>query len=136
MRKEFTRSQRVAQEIRKEIAIILQRKIKDPRIDMATISGVKISRDLVYANIYITFLSALLRKKDPYLVINGIKILQDASSYIRMLLSKSIRFRVVPELTFIYDSSLLEGIHMSNLVTNVIKNDATRRCAWNKNREV
>ncbi len=48
MAKEFSRAQRVAQEMQKEIAIILQREIKDPRIGMATVSGVELSRDLAY----------------------------------------------------------------------------------------
>jgi len=40
-----------------------------------------------------------------------------------------MRLRVVPELTFAYDNSLVEGMRMSNLVTNVVKNDAERRSA-------
>ncbi|MCX2959840.1 MAG: 30S ribosome-binding factor RbfA, partial [Serratia symbiotica] len=58
-----------------------------------------------------------------------IKALQDAAGYIRTLLGKAMRLRVVPELTFVYDNSLVEGMRMSNLVTNVVKNDAERRCA-------
>ncbi|MNJ74683.1 Ribosome-binding factor A [compost metagenome] len=60
---------------------------------------------------------------------NGIKALQDASGYIRTLLGKAMRLRVVPELTFSYDNSLVEGMRMSNLVTNVVKSDAERRNA-------
>lgn len=45
MAKEFSRGQRVAQEMQKEIAIILQREVKDPRVGMATVSGVEVSRD-------------------------------------------------------------------------------------------
>ena len=46
MARDFSRAQRVSQEMQKEIAIILQREVKDPRIGMATVSGVEISRDL------------------------------------------------------------------------------------------
>ncbi|TNH22747.1 30S ribosome-binding factor RbfA, partial [Testudinibacter sp. TR-2022] len=56
MAREFSRSQRVAQEIKKEIAIILQREVKDPRIGMVTVSDVELSRDLVYAKVFVTFL--------------------------------------------------------------------------------
>ncbi|MGL4212272.1 MAG: 30S ribosome-binding factor RbfA, partial [Morganella morganii] len=49
MAREFSRTQRVSQEIQKEIAIILQREIKDPRVGMATVSGVDLSRDMAYA---------------------------------------------------------------------------------------
>ena len=51
MAREFKRSDRVAQEIQKEIAVILQREVKDPRIGMVTVSDVEVSSDLSYAKI-------------------------------------------------------------------------------------
>ena len=124
MAKEFGRPQRVAQEMQKEIAIILQREIKDPRLGMmTTVSGVEVSRDLAYAKVFVTFLN----DKDEQSVKEGIKVLQDASGYIRSLLGKAMRLRIVPELTFFYDNSLVEGMRMSNLVSNVIRNDDERR---------
>ncbi|WP_435952031.1 30S ribosome-binding factor RbfA [Dryocola sp. BD626] len=124
MAKEFGRPQRVSQELQKEIAIILQREIKDPRLGMmTTVSGVEVSRDLAYAKVFVTFLN----DKDEAAVKEGIKVLQDASGYIRSLLGKAMRLRIVPELTFFYDNSLVEGMRMSNLVSNVIRNDDERR---------
>ena len=58
---------------------------------------------------------------------NGIKALQEASGFIRSLLGKAMRLRIVPELTFFYDNSLVEGMRMSNLVTSVVKHDEERR---------
>ena len=127
MAKEFSRSQRVSQEMQKEIALILQREIKDPRVGMATVSGIELSRDLAYAKVFVTLLNVLTDNADPDTVKNGIKALQDASGYIRTLLGKAMRLRIVPELTFAYDNSLIEGMRMSNLVTNVIKNDVERQ---------
>ncbi|KAG1716439.1 hypothetical protein ID866_714 [Astraeus odoratus] len=112
MAKEFGRPQRVAQEMQKEIALILQREIKDPRIGMmTTVSGVEMSRDLAYAKVFVTFLN----DQDEAAVKNGIKALQEASGFIRSLLGKAMRLRIVPELTFFYDNSLVEGMRMSNL---------------------
>ncbi|MFI0489539.1 MAG: 30S ribosome-binding factor RbfA [Yersinia sp. (in: enterobacteria)] len=127
MAKEFSRSQRVSQEMQKEIALILQREIKDPRVGMATVSGIELSRDLAYAKVFVTFLNVLTDNAEPDTVKNGIKALQDASGYIRTLLGKAMRLRIVPELTFAYDNSLIEGMRMSNLVTNVIKSDVERQ---------
>ncbi|MFZ4833914.1 30S ribosome-binding factor RbfA [Rouxiella sp. Mn2063] len=136
MAKEFSRTQRVSQEMQKEIAIILQREVKDPRVGMATVSGVEVSRDLAYAKVFVTFLDVLSSEpQDPDRVKNGIKALQDASGFIRTLIGKAMRLRVVPELTFAYDNSLVEGMRMSNLVTNVVKNDAERRSAAGDNEE-
>ncbi|MDU3077206.1 MAG: 30S ribosome-binding factor RbfA, partial [Mixta calida] len=124
MAKEFGRPQRVAQELQKELAMIIQREIKDPRVGMmVTVSGVEVSRDLAYAKVFVTFLN----DEDANSIKAGVKALQDASGYIRSLLGKAMRLRIVPELTFFYDNSLVEGMRMSNLVTNVVKNDAERR---------
>lgn len=124
MAREFSRTQRVSQEMQKEIAIILQREIKDPRLGMmVTVSGVELSRDLAYAKVFVTFLN----DKDPEEVKQGLKALHDASGYIRSLLGKAMRLRIIPELTFQYDNSLVEGMRMSNLVSNVIKEDEARR---------
>ncbi|ARJ41429.1 ribosome-binding factor A [Pantoea alhagi] len=124
MAKEFGRPQRVAQELQKEIAMIIQREIKDPRVGMmVTVSGVEVSRDLAYAKVFVTFLN----DDNADAIKGGIKALQDASGYIRSLLGKAMRLRIVPELTFFYDNSLVEGMRMSNLVTNVVKKDVQRR---------
>ncbi|OIV47876.1 ribosome-binding factor A [Sodalis sp. TME1] len=123
MAKEYSRTQRVAQEMQKEIAIILQREIKDPRVGMATVSGVEVSRDLAYAKVFVTFLN----DNTPEQVKTGVRALQDAAGFIRSLLGKAMRLRVVPELTFAYDNSLVEGMRMSNLVSQVVQNDRLRR---------
>ena len=127
MAREFSRSQRVAQEMQKEIAIILQREIKDPRIGMATVSGVELSRDLAYGKVFVTFFSISNDKNESEMVKEGITALNEASGFIRSLLGKAMRLRIIPELTFEYDSSLVDGMRMSNLVSNVIRDDEERR---------
>ncbi|WP_249962626.1 30S ribosome-binding factor RbfA [Histophilus somni] len=122
MAREFKRSDRVAQEIRKEVAVILQREVKDPRIGMVTVSDVEISSDLAYAKIFVTFLF----DQDENVIEQGMKGLEKASPYIRSLLGKVMRLRIVPELRFIYDQSLVDGMRMSNLVTNVVREDEKR----------
>ncbi|UQX80913.1 30S ribosome-binding factor RbfA [Mannheimia haemolytica] len=119
MSREFKRSDRVAQELQKEVAVILQREVKDPRIGMVTVSDVEVSRDLAYAKIFVTFLF----DNDAEAIKQGMQGLEKASPYIRTLLGKAMSLRIVPELRFIYDESLVEGMRMSNLVSSVIKND-------------
>lgn len=122
MAREFSRADRVAQELQKEIAIILQREVKDPRIGMVTVSDVEISRDLAYAKVFVTFLF----DSDESAVERGLEGLNKASGYIRTLVGKAMRLRIVPELRFVYDQSLVEGMRMSNFVTNVIRKDQER----------
>lgn len=122
MAKEFSRVQRVEQQLQKEIALILQREIKDPRIGMVTVSSVESSRDLAYAKVYVTFFT--LGDQTPEA---GLAALREAAGFIRSLLGKVIRLRVTPELTFVYDQSLTEGMRISNLVTQAVNNDKVNR---------
>lgn len=122
MSREFKRSDRVSQELKKEVAVILQREVKDPRIRMVTVSDVEVSRDLAYAKIFVTFLF----DNDQEAINQGMKGLEKASPYIRSLVGKAMRLRIVPELRFIYDESLVEGMRMSNLVSNVIREDEAK----------
>ncbi|MGL4460508.1 MAG: 30S ribosome-binding factor RbfA [Plesiomonas shigelloides] len=122
MAKEFSRSKRVAQELQKEIAVILQREVKNPQIGMVTVSGVEVSRDLAYAKIFVTFLF-----DDQDAIDSGLKSLRESTGYIRTLVGKAMRLRIVPELRFEYDRSLTEGMRMSNLVSGVIRDDQARQ---------
>ncbi|MDT9587293.1 MAG: 30S ribosome-binding factor RbfA [Candidatus Arsenophonus melophagi] len=135
MAREFNRTQRVNQEIQKAIASILHREIKDPRVKMATVSGVKVSRDLAYAKVFITFLSIKDSKNKTNTVKNCIKVLNgDLAKHIRTWLGKVMHLRVIPELTFFYDNSLVESIRISNLISNVIRDDTKRYHATQDNK--
>ena len=119
MAREFKSIDRVAQEKQKENAGILKREVKDPRIGMVTVSDVDVSSDLAYAKVFVTFLF----DHDEQAIAQGMKGLEKAAPYIRTLLGKAMRLRIVPEIRFIYDQYLVEGMRMSNLVTNVVRED-------------
>ena len=118
MAREFARTDRVAQEIQKEIAMIIQREVKDPRLGMVTVNAVEITRDLAYAKIFVTFFTLEGQNVDV-----SIEVLNEAASYIRTLLAKRINARIMPELRFIYDSSMVEGVRMGNLVDKAVAQD-------------
>ncbi|MGO1246652.1 MAG: 30S ribosome-binding factor RbfA [Oceanisphaera sp.] len=121
MAREFSRARRVGQELQKEIAMILQREIKDDRLKLVTVSGVDLSKDLSYAKVFVTFL-----ENDPQKIEEGMKVLKDASGFIRSLVGKAMRLRITPELRFAYDQSLVEGVRISSLVSNTIAEDNRR----------
>ncbi|WP_371189320.1 30S ribosome-binding factor RbfA [Thalassotalea maritima] len=118
MAREFSRTDRVAQQIQKEIAVIIQREVKDPRLGMVTVSAVDVSRDLAYAKVFVTFFNI-----DDDKIKDALAILNDAAGYIRSLLAKTLRARIMPQLRFEYDKSLVEGVRMTNLVNQVIAED-------------
>lgn len=121
MAKEYSRTSRVAQQVQKELARIIQQEVKDPRIGMATISGVDITRDLAYAKVFVTFLTIGEQTNEESLA--G---LNAASGYIRRLLGKAMRLRIVPELRFCFDETLTEGLRISEMVSSAVKADKTK----------
>ncbi|ABI70844.1 MULTISPECIES: 30S ribosome-binding factor RbfA [Shewanella] len=122
MAKEFSRTRRIAQQLQQELAMVLQRDMKDPRIGFVTVNDVDVSRDLSYAKVYVTFF-----EEDTELVQQKIDALTVAAPYVRTLVAGRMKLRVMPELRFIYDSSLVEGMRMSNLVTQVINKDKAKQ---------
>ncbi len=125
MSKEFARYDRLAQQMQQEMAVILQREIKDPRLHrMITVSDVEVSKDLSHAKIYVTFLGLESEK-----VALNLQILNDASGFIRSLIAKRIQARIVPTVRFYFDKSLDEGIRMANLVETVRRSDEQKRKA-------
>ncbi|MAD75322.1 MAG: ribosome-binding factor A [Rheinheimera sp.] len=123
MAKEFSRVDRLSQHIKKEMAVILQREIKDPRLhSMITVSDVEVSRDLSHAKVFVTFLGM-----DDSKVEDNLKILNDAAGYVRSLIGKRIQTRIVPHIRFAFDQSLNEGIRMASLVASVRQEDERKR---------
>lgn len=118
MAREYARTDRVGQQIQKEIAIILMREIKDPRLCMTTVSAVEVTRDLAYAKVFVTFFN-----DKPEEIKASLEVLADAEGYIRSLLGKRLRARIMPHLRFVYDSSMSEGVRMSALVDQAVASD-------------
>ncbi|MBR9726471.1 30S ribosome-binding factor RbfA [Shewanella intestini] len=122
MAKEFSRTRRIAQQLQQELAMVLQRDIKDPRVGFVTVNDVEVSRDLSYAKVFVTFF-----EEDEALVQEKIDALTVAAPYVRTLIAGRMKLRVMPELRFVYDASLVEGMKMSNLVSQVISNDKQKQ---------
>jgi len=118
MAREYARTDRVGQQIQKEIAVILMREIKDPRLSMTTVSAVEVTRDLAYAKVFVTFFN-----DKPEEIEASISVLTEAEGYIRSLLGKRLRARIMPHLRFVYDSSMSEGVRMSSLVDKAVASD-------------
>ncbi|MCC5516269.1 30S ribosome-binding factor RbfA [Vibrio splendidus] len=122
MSKEFSRTQRVSQQLQKELALILQREVRDSRIGMVTISDVEVSRDLAYAKVFVTFLCVGEQTPESCLA-----ALKEHEVPVRMALGKRIRHRLTPEVRFTYDNTLVEGMRMSNLVSEVLNDDKRKQ---------
>ncbi len=114
MAREFKRSSRVASQMQKELAVILQQGIKDPRIGFITVNEVELSKDLTSAKIYITALGA-----DKQGQKDNVHYLNDAAAYIRSEMGKRMRLRNVPYIKFYYDDSFEKGMRVSELLSDI-----------------
>ncbi|MDN7123324.1 30S ribosome-binding factor RbfA [Pseudidiomarina terrestris] len=128
MAKDYSRTERVGQQYQREIALILQREIKDPRVSMVTVSDVEVSRDLAYAKVFVTFM-----QDDEEQVKQALKVLNNAAGFVRSLLGKRVKARIMPELRFVHDPSLNEGIRMSKLVDEAVRRDEQRHTPKDEN---
>ena len=120
MPREFSRQQRVADLIQKELAILIQREVKDPRVHMVTVNAVRVSRDLAYADVYVTLLPAKNH-------VEGVDVLNRAGGFLRSLLAKVLSTRTTPQLRFHYDDTVEKGARLSGIIKAAIKADEAKR---------
>jgi len=113
------RVDKVADLLKKEIALLIQGEVCDPRVGMASVTGVKVSRDLAHASVYVT----LLGKTSAEEIQEGIDALNKAAGFLRSLLAKTISLRTTPKLSFIYDDSLARGQFMTDLIDEALARD-------------
>lgn len=115
MASEFKRTDRVAGLMQRKLAQIIQMELKDPRLPrIITVSAVKVSPDMSFAKIYIT----VLGEKDDSEV--TLSILNNGASFLRTALARSMKFRVVPQLRFVYDESIEYGSKLRRLIDDVL----------------
>lgn len=109
MPREFNRSDRVSKQMQRELADILRQDLKDPRLGMITLQEVRTSRDLSHARVYFTLLGAGDRK-------GQLRLLKESAPFLRREIGRRMRLRIVPQLEFLYDSSIEEGAELASLI--------------------
>jgi len=97
---DYQRVSRVGEAMKAEIADILSKKVKDPRIGFATITDITVTRDFRHAWVRITVLEGKTTEKETLLG------LARASGFIRSELGRRLRLRRIPDLTFQCDSQM------------------------------
>ncbi len=117
MPRDYSRTLRVADQIQRELADLLQNEIKDPRIGHITITAVEVTRDYSHAKVFYTSLTS---KEENLLIENG---LERAKGFLRSNLSHRLKLRVIPELHFVYDESIERGVRLSKLIDQAIAQD-------------
>ncbi len=107
----FKRAERVGDQMKQEIADILMRKIKDPRIGFVTVTDVEVADDLKNAKVFVSIYGGDKEKT--------LKGLESASAYIRLELGKRMRMKFMPELLFRFDGTIEQGAHIMELLRDI-----------------
>ncbi|MGO2084208.1 30S ribosome-binding factor RbfA [Vagococcus sp.] len=112
------RNRRVAQEIMREVNDILQKKVRDPRIENVTITEVSVTGDLQQATIYYSSLAEKASEKEKVQ-----KGLEKATGLIRRELGQRLQIYKTPEIAFEVDQSVAYGNHIDELINKLNKQD-------------
>lgn len=120
MPRDFSRTERVGDQIQRELADLIRLEVKDPRVGMVTLAGVEVSRDLSHAKVWFTVLG------DERQVAETTEGLQRAAGFLRRELGRRMRLRVVPQLHFQYDDTQQRGARLSALIDKAVAEDRAR----------
>jgi ribosome-binding factor A len=121
----YKRANRVADQIRMEVADIIMRKTKDPRLSSVTVTDVDLTADLRQAHVYFTSLSA--QSKEAILDVQS--GLASAAGFIRSELGRRVHLRYTPELSFHHDQSGTRGDRILNILEGLEREAAGSRDA-------
>lgn len=131
-----SRVQRVADQVQRELASLIQMEVNDPRVGMVSVTGVSVSKDLAHAKVHVTVLNSLTDDSeindstlsepgdlDKLEIEQNINALNKAAGYLRSLLAKRLSTRSVPKLRFYYDGSIERGQQLSSLIDSALAAD-------------
>lgn len=110
---DYKRADRVSDLLKKEIAQMLLKEIKDPRIGFVTITDVKVSDDLRFASVFFSIVGSDRELEETTRGLNS------ASGFIKKKLGKRLRMRYIPNIVFKFDSSLEYGSHIDSILKNL-----------------
>lgn len=118
---EFSRSDRVAEEIKRVTSEIIATELKDPRIKgLVSVTGVDVTKDLRNAKIYVSIFGDESTKQESF---EGLK---SAEQFVRREIGKRVVIKYLPEITFILDESIENGFRIDKLLEEVKKQDETK----------
>jgi ribosome-binding factor A len=123
-RQGFARSDRISEQIRRELADLLRFGLKDPRLSthlsLVTITDVETTRDYSHAKIFFTSLAPGVSTE---MLTDGLK---RSAGFLRRELGKRIRLHKIPELHFVFDASVQYGTRLSRLIDEAVESDQQR----------
>lgn len=120
MPREFSRIDRIGDQMQRELAQLIQREVKDPRVGLVTVNAVKVSRDLGYADVYVSLLSTEELNEESPEVQESIAVLTKAAGFLRGQVGRAMKLRVVPQLRFHFDTLQGYSRKMDSLIKQAV----------------
>jgi ribosome-binding factor A len=117
MKRHSQRAERVADQIQRELAVLLRDEVKDPRVGRITVTSVEVSADLSHAKVFFTHLAGREHADE------AVRALQHAAGFLRTELSHRLNLYSVPQLHFAYDDSIETGMRISQLIDAAVAAD-------------
>jgi ribosome-binding factor A len=114
---QFRRTERINEQLRQEISLLIRAEVRDPRVGMATITAVETSPELDHARVYITALGDDEGKGE---ILQG---LRSAAPFIRGQLGKRLHMRRIPELHFMIDRKLENAMRIESLLREALPDE-------------
>lgn len=112
----YSRSERVAEQIRRDLAVLIRNRVKDPRVGMVSLLEVEVSKDLAHAKVWFDTL-----QQDH--VKDAEDALNHAAGFLRHELGRGLKLRVTPSLRFFYDDTQTRGNELSALIDKAVASD-------------
>ncbi len=120
MAREFSRTRRVGEQIRRDLAELIRSEIRDPRMLMVSITGVDVARDLAQARVYVTALGEVADRDEIVAALNH------AAGMLRRELGRRMYIRTVPRIEFRYDEVVEQGARLSSLIAQAVASDRAK----------
>ena len=117
---EYSRTERLSEQIKRDLALLIQRGLRDPRLGMVTVNFCDLSRDLSYADVNVT---VMVPDDSDEKIVRSLTILNEAAPFLRMELGRRLNVRKLPHLRFHYDDSLKRGARINELIHEALKSD-------------
>ncbi|NDU86299.1 MAG: 30S ribosome-binding factor RbfA [Ferrovum sp.] len=116
----FSRQQRVADQLQKELAAVVRREFKDPRLGMVTFTAVEVAADYAHAKVFVSSLQG------DEVLDRSLQALRDGAGFLRHHLGKRLTIHTLPQLHFLADHTVERALALSHLIDAAVASDEER----------
>ena len=122
MAKEYSRAERLGDELQRMLALAIQNEVRDPRVGMVNVNEVVVSRDLSHAKVYVTYVNRDSEQERT----EATQALNGAAGFLRSVVAKQLDIRMTPKLQFVFDETSLRGQALSSLINKAVASDRAK----------